>query len=115
MTTAFQNTSKGEGAGVKSSALVAVSEAKERLIADLRKVRPFPDGTLIRWKMLGSNQVTYTFAAMFVAGSWYSTAQGNNPMVNPKMSHQTFLNLIASNPLGIFDLEIASDFEKIDL
>jgi hypothetical protein len=98
-----------------SNALSRIRESVERLKADLRKAQPFPDGTIVKFTSVAVNTGQhYHYAAIFTAGYWWFTGQGNGYF--PKQaSHQEFTALMVSKGHTITALGVALDFETIEL
>jgi hypothetical protein len=91
-----------------------VQSAVARLRSDLQKVKPFPDGTILAFTSVSSQGQHYHYSAIFAAGQWWFTGQGNGYF--PKSAgHQELVELLATRGHTIFDLKVATQFESIEL
>lgn len=94
--------------------VVVGEDIAARLRADLKKAQPFPSGTVVRFTSVATNGQHFHYSAIFTAGQWWFTGQGNGFF--PKAaSHQEFTALMVSRGHTIIDLEVATGFEKIEL
>ncbi|QGZ16789.1 hypothetical protein PBI_DEWDROP_142 [Microbacterium phage Dewdrop] len=101
-----------ESAGTEVS---ITNDLVARLQNELRKAQPFPDGTLIRFAsvdpMTGQH---YHYAALFAAGKWWFTGQGNKHF--PTSATQSeFSALMVGRGHTIVGLEMATAFTPIEL
>ena len=101
--------------GAAEQVVNVVQSAADRLRADLNKVRPMPEGTLLRFKSVsGQTGVHFSYGAIFAGGQWHLTTQGNNHFP-ARASHIELMNLLVSRGHAIMDLEVANGFDKIEL
>ena len=95
--------------------IVVADDVLNRLKDDLRKVSPYPDGTVVRFASVDPHTGThYHYAALFAGGKWWFTGQGNNFF--PKSATvQEFSALLVANGHRITGLELATAYASIEL
>lgn len=83
----------------------------DRLSRDLAREAPVKEGTIITWDSV-SEYVTYRYAAIFAAGSWYTTVSRDNRYVQKMMSHTDLMKYLGANA-GVKNLMVAMVFEEV--
>lgn len=92
----------------------AISAAAQ-LKADLKKAKPFRNGTVVRWTSVAVNGSRFVYAAVFAEGFWFTTAASDNRHVQKRMSHEDFLAYFNTHGYGVTDLGVATAFEAVEL
>lgn len=115
MSTENEETETGNVSESNSTTVSIVDDVMSRLKTELRKAQPFPNGTLVRFTSVDVRSgMHYHYAALFTAGYWWFTGQGNSHF--PKSaSQQEFSALMVANGHKITDLALATSFAPIEL
>ena len=91
-----------------------INKAVEQLRKDLADSRPFDTGTIIAWDSIGE-KATYTYAAIYASGRWYTTIAQDNRYVQRTMTHDELLAFFAERGDHLANLRAATDFEAVSL
>lgn len=102
-----------EASDMERPIVIVGDDIAARLRADLRKVQPYPEGTIVRFESVANNGVAYVYAAVFAGGSWWLT--GTTDMYGRKHSNESFMGVLTGNGHRIRNVSIATAFEKIEL
>ncbi|AWN07815.1 hypothetical protein HOT31_gp145 [Microbacterium phage Hendrix] len=111
-----------------STAVVVPSDVLETLQNELRKAKPFPDGTIVRFVFHGIGGDHYHYAALFSGGKWWFTGHGadlegsgsyrdaGKMKTFPRSASQSdFSAIIMTHGHRISDLELATTFTPVQL
>ena len=97
--------------------MVAFSEETSAVITNIKnKIRDntpeneHPEGTIIRVKRRGQDDVTRTYAFVYAHGSWWSTAV-SRVHVHSRYSNQGFMDFLSESRTT--KVEVATAFETI--
>lgn len=104
-----------EKATILSGRSLPAYAAAEQLANDLRETRPFATGTVIAWESVSSNGTSYSYAAIFANGSWYTTIERSNTYVQPRMTHADLLSYFSERGDHLRNLRVATDFAGVQL
>lgn len=86
----------------------------QNLAADLKKEgRYYPNGTIIAWEYISITGISYSYAAVFADGSWYTTLERGNSILQPKVSHKALMRYFAEN-VWIANIRVATAFEAVE-
>lgn len=97
------------------SNLEVFTSAAQQLRADLKKSRPFADGTIVRWTSVAVNGSRFHYAAIYANGHWFTTSQRDTEHIQKKMRHEEFLDYLHTHGYSVTSLAVAVDFEVIEL
>lgn len=97
-----------------SAEVVIPDDIAERFKADLRKVQPYPDGTIVAFTSVDVRGAQWHYAAIFAGGKWHLSTQGNSVFPGTA-TNQEFMALLHSRGHSLTDVKIATGFTPIHL
>lgn len=107
----YEDEEKGESEN--ENAIVIGHPLADRLRQDLRKVQPYPSGTVIRFTSVSNGGIGYDYAAIFTAGHWWLTGEAD--FFGRKLTSEAFMNALVGRGHRIINVEIAIQFERVEL
>lgn len=100
---------------VKTEDDLRAHSAAEKFRQDLRKARPFENGTIIRWTSVAVNGSQFHYAAIYADGYWFTTSRRDTNHMQMRMTHDEILGYFSSHGYSIKDLKVAVAYEAVEL